>query len=454
MKKVFHSFILSGTLFFVLFVCAFIVVCNTYFPFGYYAGHFTQIRNIGGMQIWAVIIGFLSFSMYVYSLWCRAENAVTIFKKYFDRINFYLLSFIILILLLLGAYVVALQIHLAITILIAPFMAYCLAMFWLYAGIYHLQKSGSAKSIPWIQFYKQFPIHDPIGLLMSLLLSSGILLFLFEVLVVNERRAGYIFLSFLLVVLLTILASSLSKFAKIRSDEYEKVMTEKIKTERFKTELITNVSHDIKTPLTSIINYVDFINKMDFEDEELKRYAGVLEKKSLRLKMLIEDLIEASKAGTGNIAVNLEAINLVELVGQITGEFDEQMTSNHLQVIEDVSENKILIDSDGRHVWRVMENVFGNAVKYAMQGTRIYVSLKKEADKTIFSLKNVSKEPLNMSPDELTQQFVRGDQARFSEGSGLGLYIARSLTEAIGGQFNIFISGDLFEVTIIFRNAE
>lgn len=254
-------------------------------------------------------------------------------------------------------------------------------------------------------------------------------------------------------VLATVLAEYLSRFSEARAAQFEKIAEDRLKAERLKTELIANVSHDIKTPITSIISYADLISRQSTENELLKEYTSVIRTKSLRLKSLMEDLIEASKAGTGNIKMTMETINFCELLGQIMGEFDEQMDKNQLQLIAKIPETAVSIQTDGRYLWRVLENVFSNAVKYSMSGTRVYADLSSTGDMHIFTLKNISKDPLNISTDELTEQFVRGDRARYTEGNGLGLYIAKSLTEAMGGQFSINITGDLFEVQICFKYA-
>jgi len=250
-------------------------------------------------------------------------------------------------------------------------------------------------------------------------------------------------------VLLTALIKFLLEFSDKKEEEYRVVTEEKLKSERFKTELITNVSHDIKTPLTTIINYVDLLGKTGL-NAEMKSYTDVLERKSRRLKTLIEDLMEASKAGTGNIKAAPENIDWTELIYQIAGEYDEQMANRGLELVCKFPEEKVIIFADGKHVWRVMENIFNNAVKYSMEGTRIYAGLEINGEKAVFSLKNVSKEPIGVSADDLTEQFVRGDHARHTEGTGLGLYIAKSLTEIMGGEIYLKAEADLFSVTIIF----
>lgn len=226
-----------------------------------------------------------------------------------------------------------------------------------------------------------------------------------------------------------------------------------VKNERMKTELITNVSHDIKTPLTSIINYVDLLKRENFTDEKVRGYLEVLEEKAQRLKVLTEDVVEASKASTGNITFEKVNLNFVEMVNQVIGEFEEKLEKRHLTVMVHLIEEPALIYADGRRMWRVLENIFNNVVKYALEGTRVYVQVEKEETKVVFSLKNISAQPLNISADELTERFIRGDVARNTEGSGLGLSIAKSLTELQGGVFQLYLDGDLFKVTIEFTEV-
>lgn len=234
------------------------------------------------------------------------------------------------------------------------------------------------------------------------------------------------------------------------SDGLETALTEQVKSERLKADLITNVSHDIKTPLTSIINYVDLIKREKIEDPTILKYLEVLDQKSQRLKTLTEDLVEASKASSGNIKLEIADIDLVELVQQTNGEFEDKYALRHLELISTLPNEVILIEADGRRLWRVLENLYNNAFKYAMENTRVYVGIEDLGAEVIFSIKNVSSSPLNFSPDELTERFVRGDVARTTEGSGLGLSIAKSLTELQGGKFLITIDGDLFKAEVTF----
>ena len=224
-----------------------------------------------------------------------------------------------------------------------------------------------------------------------------------------------------------------------------------LKSERLKTELITNVSHDIKTPLTSIINYVDLLKKEKMPNEKATEYLMILDNKSQRLKKLTEDLVEASKATSGNIKLNMEKLNVKELVQQVSGEFEDRFKERELEEIKTFPEQDIFIKADGRYMYRVLENVYSNVAKYALENTRVYLDVVKNQHTVVIQMKNISKQELNISADELMQRFVRGETSRNTEGSGLGLSIASSLTELQGGQFHIYLDGDLFKVTIGFE---
>ncbi|WP_349669280.1 HAMP domain-containing sensor histidine kinase [Lacrimispora sp.] len=230
----------------------------------------------------------------------------------------------------------------------------------------------------------------------------------------------------------------------------ETALQEKVRSERLKADLITNVSHDIKTPLTSIINYVDLIKREKIQDPRIQGYLEVLEQKSQRLKTLTEDLVEASKASSGNLKLDMTSIDFVELIYQTNGEFEEKFALRHLELVSTLPDDTMLIEADGRYLWRVLENLYNNAFKYAMEHSRVYVDITKEEDKILFTIKNISENPLNIRADELTERFVRGDVARTTEGSGLGISIAKSLTELQGGQFQLYIDGDLFKATVAF----
>ena len=224
-----------------------------------------------------------------------------------------------------------------------------------------------------------------------------------------------------------------------------------IKNERMKTELITNVSHDLKTPLTSIISYIDLLKRENFEDAKVCEYLGILEQKAARLKVLTEDVVEASKASTGNLTLDMADLNFAEMLHQVIGEFEERFQEHRLTMVAHFPKEATVIHADGQRMWRVLENVFGNVTKYAMEGTRVYAEVRNSENQVIFSLKNISAQPLNFAAEELTERFVRGDVARNTEGSGLGLSIAKSLTELQGGKFQLYLDGDLFKVTICFK---
>ena len=232
---------------------------------------------------------------------------------------------------------------------------------------------------------------------------------------------------------------------------FSNAIKESLKSERLKTELITNVSHDIKTPLTSIINYVNLLKQENIQNEKAKEYIEVLDNKSQRLKKLIEDLVEASKASSGNIKINKEVLNVKELLNQVTGEFEDKFNSRGLNIISKLPEKTVYIKADSRYLYRVLENIYSNVAKYAEENTRVYIDCILEEENTVaIYVKNISKDELNISADELMQRFVRGDKSRNTEGSGLGLSIAKSLTELQDGTFNIYLDGDLFKVTIKF----
>lgn len=233
-----------------------------------------------------------------------------------------------------------------------------------------------------------------------------------------------------------------------------RAVEEAMRNERLKTDLITNVSHDIKTPLTSIINYVDILKRENIQNERIQGYLDILESKAQRLKVLTEDVVEASKVSSGNISLEMMDVNFTEMIQQTEGEFAEKFAARNLMVVLSIPEEPAIIHVDGRRMWRILENIFSNAVKYAMSGTRIYADLRLEENTVKFSLKNVSEQQLNISADELTERFIRGDISRSTEGSGLGLSIAKSLTTMQGGEFNLYLDGDLFRVDISFPRVK
>ena len=244
-----------------------------------------------------------------------------------------------------------------------------------------------------------------------------------------------------------------AKNLNLISEGMKKAIENELKSERMKAELITNVSHDIKTPLTSIINYVDLLSK-PHEEEKTEEYIDVLQRQSQRLKRLTEDVVEASKASSGNIQVHMDVVSIKEIIEQASAEYEERLKEKNLLLITKIPEEKIEVDADGRLLWRVLRNVFSNASKYSMDGSRVYIDVVEDGENVITTIKNTSKNQLNITEEELMQRFVRGDSSRHTEGSGLGLNIAKSLMDLMQGSFEIQIDGDLFKSIITVKKHE
>ena len=231
-------------------------------------------------------------------------------------------------------------------------------------------------------------------------------------------------------------------------DGLKKSVENEMKSENMKTELITNVSHDLKTPLTSIINYIDLLKRENIQPETAMDYVNILDKKSQRLKVLIEDLFEASKAASGAMELNIAKIDIGQLLRQALGENDERFKDSNLNVKLNVPEEKIFINGDGKRLYRVFENLISNIVKYSLSNTRVYIDMYKEEKEVIIVMRNISAYELSFDTNEITNRFKRGDSSRSTEGSGLGLAIAKSIVELHGGSFNIEVDGDLFKSII------
>ncbi|MCL2828908.1 MAG: HAMP domain-containing histidine kinase [Oscillospiraceae bacterium] len=357
--------------------------------------------------------------------------------------------------------------------LLPPTLAYLVAVLIGTEFVARIRDRDLLRTLYWVRFFRRYPVWRGTGLFFALLLAWNVIalfaliptvavFFRFQISVALRLlypfrteywgRWGYdlnnIFLvaAALSILGLTYLAASIVQL----SDGRDAANEERILAERFKSELITNVSHDIRTPLTSIINYVDLLKSQPITGEAAA-YVSVLDRKSARLKTLIDDLMEASKAGSGNMSVTLEEVNLLELVGQVAGEFDEQFTQRHLTLVLREPDEPVYAYVDSRHLWRVLENLFSNAAKYTLTGTRVFAEITQGEGQIVFALKNISQDPIDLVGNALTEQFIRGDRARQTEGNGLGLYIAKSLVELMGGQFAIRASGDLFEVKIVFE---
>lgn len=230
----------------------------------------------------------------------------------------------------------------------------------------------------------------------------------------------------------------------------EKAVDARTKSERMRAELITNVSHDIKTPLTSIINYVDLLKKEEPENETVREYVDVLDRQAAKLKKLIGDLVEASKASTGNLAVHLSECDVCVMLEQTVGEYEEKLKKAGLSAVVNASKTPIRIMADGRHLWRVFDNLMSNICKYSLPGTRVFLETRCERDMSIITFKNISRTPLDIPAEELTERFVRADTSRNTEGSGLGLSIAQSLVKLQNGTLDIVCDGDLFKAVLTF----
>ncbi|MCI5857896.1 MAG: HAMP domain-containing histidine kinase [Agathobacter sp.] len=238
-------------------------------------------------------------------------------------------------------------------------------------------------------------------------------------------------------------------------DGMSEALARNIRNERMKADLITNVSHDIKTPLTSIVNYVDLLKREEIDNENAQKYIRILDDKSQRLKQLTEDLVEASKISSGNVKLDMQRIDFVELLCQTGGEFNERFEARNLTIVTKLPHDPVYIRADGRQLYRAIENLYTNAAKYALEKTRVYVELGVEKNEAVFTMKNISKNVYqgDLAKGALAERFVRGETSRTTEGSGLGLSITKSLTELMGGTFTLTIDGDLFIITVSFGIA-
>ncbi|MCC0649444.1 sensor histidine kinase, partial [Clostridioides sp. ZZV15-6598] len=245
--------------------------------------------------------------------------------------------------------------------------------------------------------------------------------------------------------------SALSKSINNITDGLEAAVDANIKSERMKTELITNVSHDLKTPLTSILNYVDMLKNNDFDKETINDYINILDKKSQRLKLLIEDIFEASKLSSGDVEFNITKTDIKELLIQSIVELEDKIQISNLDFIIETPEESVLTMIDGKKTWRVFENLIGNILKYSMPNTRVYIDMFIEDENIIVTFKNISNDKLNLKPEELIERFRRGDISRNTDGSGLGLSISQNIIELQNAAMEIIIDADLFKVTLSFK---
>ncbi|MGL4911492.1 MAG: sensor histidine kinase, partial [Romboutsia sp.] len=244
---------------------------------------------------------------------------------------------------------------------------------------------------------------------------------------------------------------SLSKDINNLGDTINIAIEDRLKSEKMKTELITNVSHDLKTPLTAMINYISLLKKENLKPEHVKDYINVLDKRSQRLKVLIDDLFEASKINSGDIELNLEKTDINQLLTQSIVEMDGLIESSQLDFVINIPKDEVYILADGRKTWRVFENLISNILKYSLKGTRVYIDMIKKENTVEIIMKNISNHPLNFDPNEITERFTRGDLSRNTEGAGLGLSIAKGFIQSQGGKLDINILGDLFIVKLQFE---
>ncbi|MCF0121712.1 MAG: HAMP domain-containing histidine kinase [Lachnospiraceae bacterium] len=242
----------------------------------------------------------------------------------------------------------------------------------------------------------------------------------------------------------------LAEMVNSMGDSLKRAMAVRIQNERLQADLIVSISHDIKTPLTSIINYVDLLKRENIEDSKIKGYIDILEGKSQRLKQLTENLLEASKVSSGNINMKFVILNLNELVKQMNGEFNERLSDRKLNMICNLLPEPVLVRADSQYLWRVIENLYGNVAQYAMPGSKVYVDIIRKEGDVVFIMKNMSEQTLNINPDKLVKEFVRGDSSKIIKGSGLGLLIVENLVKLMNGRFKLFVESDFFKVEVTF----
>ncbi|NFD30677.1 HAMP domain-containing histidine kinase [Clostridium botulinum] len=419
-----------------------------------------SIYLLGDRSIISLIMLLIAMLIYEVTLW-NSKVTKNSFLRFLNRFDYEILV-IFTILILVICYDFMVHPHRRLFLLLPfrrlrmffPLLGFITLFLLLSITIIRLRDKTFIENFLWGQFYQKYDITTKIGVAIHLSHLSMVIAF---ILFVAYKFKGITFgigfnLYFLIImsVLFLIAFTYIEYFILQLGEKYDQKNLEKIKSERFKADLITNVSHDIRTPLTSIINYVDLMKGLQIQDAQYKGYLEVMDRKSQRLKTLISDLLDASKAGSGNLKVDFISLNFEELIGQVAGEYDQTFIDNNLDYIFETNIKNTQIKADGNLLYRVLENVYGNASKYSLPHSRIYAKLFNEYENVIFTLKNISALPLNITTDELLEQFTRGDKSRSTEGNGLGLYISKEFVENMGGNFEIGINGDLFEVIIKF----
>jgi len=480
-SKLFHNKGVQISTFFITFICAMIVIARLNHLFANYLflhHNYFALWSSTIAAAFSFMIGLASFIIFMLTVWIQALNGKSTFLRVSNQIDFIWLT-------IFACYFFAFSISYlqlaeninALSIIFVPAMCYALFIWFISSLVYRIKTKTLAETMYVWKFFQKFKLQGaaiPIAvstfalgwlslqawsyltlavavILFLLLMVTFICHFLLQVDQISQQHEA-IETKNIFHELIPLAKRAESYHQLIQSHEH--ALEEKIKSERFKAELITNVSHDIKTPLTSIINFIDLIKELSIEDEKLAEYTEVLDRKSERLKILIDDLLAASKASSGNVEMEFGRIDLKEILDQLIGEFDDKFADQKLQLVNQVSDQSLWIIADGRQLWRVLENLFENIYKYAMPATRVYIATSQIDKNITLSIKNISAEQLGIAADELVQQFIRGDRSRHSEGNGLGLYIAKSLTELMNGHFEIEINGDLFETNLSLNRAD
>jgi len=460
MRRALGSFAVKCAVFIGGYASAFILVCSSSERFG------RHIRvalnwNFNRFFIPALIGSLICVGLFFISVWISGNRKSVLFFEKLHELDFGLLTVLTLCAFCFCFYFIWKNPYNSAMMLLLP-LAACSAWAAFIATILTRLKRKTFKStLHWLAFFKVFRLNKAVGLFMLALLSISVFLLCsigLQVIMTMIRNPSYGIAAqaridsiqtplFLLSIFDLIALTYLSRFMLSMSALYEKANEDKVRSERFKAELITNVSHDIRTPLTSIINHVDLLKRLESPDERLAEHIVVMDQKSQRLKTLLADLIEASKAGTGNIPVQMTNVDLAEIIGQAAGEFDQALTDSQITFVFTPPEEKIIAFADSRYLWRVMENLFCNVAKYAMPGTRLHTEVQQDGNAARFTLRNVSRAALDVCAEDLIQQFIQGDRSRGSEGNGLGLYIAKNLMECMNGELAVRVIGDLFEVS-------
>jgi len=401
-----------------------------------------------GQNLFSVALLFLAcIALYILSVWIQSHEGTPPFWRNTDITLLLVVAYCVVLLCIYEPWINQLA------MLLLPLSA--LAYLTTVALIHELTVRIKQRQLAWIwgSFFLRYPPGQPLGTVMAIMLTANLIYIV--VLCPRAALAGelntplLLFASFSLAALTVFTTTLIALF-----EESNRAQQEMLRSERFKSDLITNVSHDIRTPLTAIISYIDLLQKEQSDPQVSASYLAILENKAARLKALLDDLMEASKAGSGNVTLDMRRVDLREIVAQIAGEFEDIFSERALGMVLHLPEEPAMVLADSSHLWRALENLFGNAAKYALPQTRVFAEVCLHQERAIFSLKNTSQNPIDLPPSALTEQFIRGDRARQTEGSGLGLYISKSLIELMQGSFTIRTDGDLFCVEIGFARRK